>query len=74
MFGNSKQKTYKSCGGAGVLECAGASSLLQSHLGLHTCDRLGVLVKGAVAARNSECVLRSLHSHRSLTDLVIDEL
>ena len=51
---------HKGSGGAGVLQSAGSGHLLQNDLGLHTCDRLGVLVNKAVATRDSEDVLRSL--------------
>ena len=67
MLANGRQGTYEDCGGAGVLERAGASRLLKGNLGLHTLHRLSVLVKCAVATRNGECVLRSLQSYRSLT-------
>ncbi len=51
---------YKGSGGAGVLQTAGSRHLLQNDLGLHTCDRLGVLVNIAVATRDGEDVLGSL--------------
>jgi len=51
---------HKGSGGAGVLQSAGSSHLLQNDLGLHTCDRLSVLVNIAVATRDGEDVFRSL--------------
>ena len=51
---------HKGSGRAGVLQSAGSRHLLQNDLGLHTCDRLGVLVNKAVATRDGEDVLGSL--------------
>lgn len=51
---------HKGSSGAGVLQSAGSRHLLQDDLGLHTCDRFGVLVNIAVATRDGEDVLRSL--------------
>ena len=69
LAGAGRQRAYKDCGGASVLEGAGACRLLQSHLRLHTCHRLGVLVKGTEATRDYEFVLRSLHTWKSLCNL-----
>ena len=60
-----KRNAYKGSGRAGVLQGAVTGHHLQDHLRLHTCNSFGVLVDKAVATRDGEDVLWSLHAHPS---------